>query len=380
MLSASRRGFLRKTLGAAWTTGALLEQSVFRAAAARAQSRSAPGGLFILEKMASGVTGALSLPAAQTNCNAVIFELAESLLVVDSHSKPSAAASLIAQIRKELSPKPVAYLVNSHFHWDHTQGNLSYRKSFPHVRVIASDTTRHLLTELAAGRLKDSLDSAAKSLQTYRENLGKSKNPAELGYWQRMVSDTEAFLKEMRDYTPDLPDLTVRGDLILHDKAQELQVVFRGRGHTAGDVSVWSPSRKAIATGDLAHGSLPFMGDGYPKDWPNTLTGIGLLEFDKQLGGHGGVLNGRERLDQMRTYIEELGFRVEAGARQGKPLDQLVKELTPATLKSLAGYAAALIATAEAAPLKSPTFRGEDWLAAGVRNNVAQVFSTLGKS
>jgi len=380
MLSATRRGFLRKTLGAAWTTGALLEQAVLRAAAARGQSRTAPTGLFTLEKMAPGVTGAVSFPAAQTNCNAVIFELSDSLLVVDTHSKPSAAASLIAQIRKDLSPKPVRFLVNSHFHWDHTQGNISYRKSFPQLRVIASETTRRLLTERAAPTLKSSLESAGKSLEAWRQNLAKASDPAEKAYWQRMVSDTESFLKEMRDYTPDLPDLTVRGDLILHDKAQELQVVFRGRGHTAGDVSVWSPSRKAIATGDLAHGSLPYMGDGYPKDWPITLAGLGMLEFDKLLGGHGGVLNGRERLDQMRTYIEELCVRVEAGVQRGRSLDQLQQEITPATLKSLAsGYSAALIATAEAAPLKAPTFRGEAWLAAGVRSNVAQAFNRLGK-
>jgi glyoxylase-like metal-dependent hydrolase (beta-lactamase superfamily II) len=379
----SRRGFLRTTLGTAWTAGCLLEQSVIRAAAARGQSRTAPAGLFVIEKIAAGVYGALGRPAAQVNCNGMVFELADSLLVVDTHSKPSAAAALIAQIRTEVSPKPVRYLVNSHFHWDHTQGNPAYRKAFPNVRILASESTRQLMREGAAERLKSSLDSAAQALEAYRKRLAGAKEAAEKAYWQRMVSDTESFLKEMKDYAPELPDVTVRGDLVLHDKAQELQVVFRGRGHTAGDVSVWSPSRKCIATGDLAHGAVPYMGDGFPLDWPRTLSGIGMLDFDKMLGGHGDIETGRQRLDQMRDYLEELGLAVERGRQQGRPLDRLAQEITPATLKSMGGgYAEALMGSSarwRKEGLMAPGFDPIAGLAAGIRSNVAQVYAALGR-
>lgn len=61
---------------------------------------------------------------AEINCNAAIFVNSADVLVVDAHSKPSAAASLIVQIVKEITSKPVRYVVNSHFHGDHTQGSL----------------------------------------------------------------------------------------------------------------------------------------------------------------------------------------------------------------------------------------------------------------
>jgi glyoxylase-like metal-dependent hydrolase (beta-lactamase superfamily II) len=380
----TRRGFLRKTLGAAWTAGALLEQSVLRAAAARGQSRAAPANLFVVEKLADGVYGVLGKPAAQVNCNGMVFELADSLLVVDTHSKPSAAAALIAQVRKEVSPKPVRYLVNSHFHWDHTQGNPAYRKAFPDARIVASEPTRQLMREGAAGRLKSSLDSAAQALDGYRKRSAEAKEAAEKAYWQRMISDTESFLREMKDYAPELPDVTVRGDLTIHDKRQDLQVVFRGRGHTAGDVSVWSPSRKCIATGDLAHGALPFMGDGFPLDWPLTLSGVGMLEFEKLLGGHGDIETGRDRLYQMRDYIEELGLAVERGRQQGKPLERVTQEVTPATLKSMGGgYSEALMNSSarwRQAGLLPPASDPAAALAAGVRSNVAQVYAALGRT
>jgi glyoxylase-like metal-dependent hydrolase (beta-lactamase superfamily II) len=49
----------------------------------------------------------------------------------------------------EITAKPVRYLVNTHFHWDHTQGNSTYKASGAKLDIIASDTTKQLMTQLA---------------------------------------------------------------------------------------------------------------------------------------------------------------------------------------------------------------------------------------
>ncbi|MBI1897755.1 MAG: MBL fold metallo-hydrolase [Acidobacteria bacterium] len=135
----SRRGFLKSTLGAAWTAASLLEQAVFRAAHANAFAAANAGAkLFDIEKVADGVYGAVARPVPILNCNAVVFELSDGVLIVDTHSKPSAAAALAAQLKREVSGKPVKYVVNSHFHWDHSQGGAAYRKLSPKADVIAS--------------------------------------------------------------------------------------------------------------------------------------------------------------------------------------------------------------------------------------------------
>src|SRR4051812_49376919 len=132
----TRRGFLKGTLGACWSGAALLEQAVFRATQARAQAQETSAALFRIQQLAPGVYAAVAKPAAATNCNAVIFENLHDLLVVDTHSKPSAVVTLVAQLRKEVSTKPVGYVVNSHFHWDHTQGTPAYMKASPQPHVI----------------------------------------------------------------------------------------------------------------------------------------------------------------------------------------------------------------------------------------------------
>src|SRR3954466_14805034 len=137
----TRRGFLRATLGTYWTGAALLEQSVFRATQARAQASPNLPSLFNIYKVADRVYAAVAKPAAVLNCNAAIFENSRDLLVVDTHSKPSAVISLVAQLRREVTRKPVRYIVNSHFHWDHTQGGSGYRKINPQAQIVSSEAT-----------------------------------------------------------------------------------------------------------------------------------------------------------------------------------------------------------------------------------------------
>src|ERR1043166_1178433 len=149
-MSSNRRGFLRTTLGACWTGASLLEQSIFRATQARAQASSTPQpALFEIEKVADGGFAAIAKPVALTNSNAAIFENTDDLLIVDTHSKPAAVIALVSQIRREITLKPVRYIVNSHFHWDHTQGNHGYKRIAPSADIVASEPTRQLLSKLS---------------------------------------------------------------------------------------------------------------------------------------------------------------------------------------------------------------------------------------
>jgi hypothetical protein len=68
--------------------------------------------LFDIKPVADGVYAAIAKPAYKVNCNAAIILLDDVVLVVDTHSKPSAARALIEQIKK-LTPKPVKFVVNT---------------------------------------------------------------------------------------------------------------------------------------------------------------------------------------------------------------------------------------------------------------------------
>ncbi len=66
--------------------------------------------LFDFKKVADGIFGAIAKPTAMLNCNAAVIVNRDHVLVVDTHSKPSAAKALIRQIRDEITPLPVRYV------------------------------------------------------------------------------------------------------------------------------------------------------------------------------------------------------------------------------------------------------------------------------
>ena len=83
---------------------------------------------FDLRRVADGVHVAVAAPAYKVNCNTAIIETDDGLIVVDTHSKPSAAGVIVDHLR-DLSAQPVRYVVNTHFHWDHWHGNEVYPAS-----------------------------------------------------------------------------------------------------------------------------------------------------------------------------------------------------------------------------------------------------------
>jgi cyclase len=373
--SHSRRGFLARVLGGAWTGASLLERAAWIAVRARAQSKEPLPVLFDIEKVAGGVYAAVARGRALINSNAAIFENEKDLLIVDAHSAPSAVFALVAQIRREVTPKPVRYVVASHLHGDHTQGLPGYRQIAPAVDIIASATTRKLMDELGPARLKSALDGIPRSIENLTRQLAGSKTAEEKAYYREMIRQSRAFLEEMRNVPVELPNVTFDDHLTLHDKAHDLHLSFRGRGHTAGDIVVFCPSKRVIASGDLLHSFFPTIGDGFPRDWPGTLRSIQQLEFQQAIGGHGSVLESPRRAAQMRAYLEELLEIVSRAKHDSVPLDRLQQTVTPDSLKTLhGGYGDYLADSVKKHDFRLYLSSLAEVMARGVRDNVAAVY------
>jgi cyclase len=375
----SRRDFFHRSLGAILAGASVFEEAFLRASWARAQARAATGNLFDIEKVADGVFAALAKPAALTNCNAAIFVLSRDVLVVDAHSKPSAAASLIAQIKKEVTGKPVRYLVNTHFHWDHTQGDAAYKKANPQVQIIASEATKQILSQIQRDRLKESLDSVPGLIDAAKARLSRAKTAQERDWANEQIRQLTAYQAEMKSYPLELPTLTFATTHMIQDASGDLELAFNGKAHTAGDIQVFSPAKKVVASGDAIIGFLPNVNDGYPRPWPKTIDSVAAWKFDSIIAGHGPVQRGRVRMGQFRNYIEDLTSRIERAKQAGTPLAELQKTITPSALGTLqAGGFGSYVADNLA---KYTVYLGnrtpvEDRLA----GNIAAIYNNLDKS
>jgi cyclase len=331
----TRRDFFRRSFASVLAGASVFEEAFLRAGWARAQAQTASANLFTIEKVAEGVFAALAKPQALTNCNAAIFILERDVLVVDAHSKPSAAAALLAQIKKEVTEKPVRYLVNSHFHWDHTQGDAAYKTASANVEIITSDVTKQLMTQLQRDRLKESLESVPGLIDAVRSRLARATTAQEREWCNDQLRQLAAYQEEMNSYPLELPTVTFAKTHLIKDRSGELHLAFNGKAHTAGDVQVFSPSKKVVATGDAIIGFLPNLNDGFPRPWPKTIDTVGTWKFDHIIAGHGPVQHGRARMGQFRNYIEDLTARVERAKSAGMPLTDLQKTITPVSLSTL---------------------------------------------
>src|SRR5882762_7537169 len=292
--------------------------------------------LFDIKPVADGIYAAIAKPAYKVNCNAAIIFLDDVVLVVDTHSKPSAARALIEQIKK-LTPKPVKFVVNTHFHWDHYQGNEAYPSSWPAgVEIISSEATRTSIEQRGIPRVKHEIVTMPAEIANLKKDLEKASTAEQKKTIEENLRQAEAYLRELKSMQVTLPTMTFDRSLILRRGPRTVEVLWLGRAHTDGDVFVFLPNEKVIVTGDALHGWTPFMGDSYPYDWIQTLDAAEKLDFNLVLGGHGDVMHGKLRFELWKQYFQDLMDQTAAAYAQGDSLEQVQKSVSASLTKKYA--------------------------------------------
>src|ERR1700720_2226178 len=184
--------------------------------------------LFDIKPIADGVYAAVAKPAYKVNCNAAIIMLGDSVLVVDTHSKPSAARALIEQIKK-LTDKPVRYVVNTHFHWDHYQGNQAYPSSWPAgVEIISSEATRLNIEQRGIPRVKHEIATMPQEIEKLKTDLAAANEPKQKDELRRNLSQAEDYFAELKSMQVTLPTLTFDHSLILRRKSRTVEMFWLG--------------------------------------------------------------------------------------------------------------------------------------------------------
>ena len=284
---------------------------------------------FDIQQVADGVHVAVAAPAYKVNCNTAIIETDDGLIVVDTHSKPSAARVIVDHLR-DLSAQPVRYVVNTHFHWDHWHGNEVYPKAYPGAEIVTNQITREAMVRKGLKRIQDHVRQVPAEIARLETEVAAARGPEERTRVAEQLRLARAYLGEVTALEPALPTIAFEGTMKLYRRDREIHLLHLGRAHTEGDVFVYLPKEKVVITGDALIGWTPYMGDGYPEDWAGTLDRLARLDFAHIIMGHGAVA-GRDWLDTFRGYIRDMVDAVREEVAAGATLDQ-VKERLPAVL------------------------------------------------
>ena len=282
-------------------TLALLLSMLAASAAQAAQARSTPASQlpFVLSEIGPGVYAAIDGSEHKAGSNAGFVIGDDCVLVVDAFFNLDAARSLVAEIRR-LTTKPIRYLVNTHYHVDHTGGDQALRDAG--ALIIAHRNVRSWI---------------------------RPENVHLLG--DRITPE----LKARIDRLP-LPDLVTDTHLTIWLGSRKV-VVEEVPGHTGGDLAIIVPDAGVVFTGDLLWRKIaPNLIDGSVKEWLATDERLATMPRAAQIHyvpGHGSVA-GLSDLENFRAYLIDLQRLVGVGRRSGLEGSSLVGSVMP-RLKAL---------------------------------------------
>lgn len=284
------------------------------------------GPAFTFNKIQEGVYHAVGTGVLTVGCNAAVIVNPDDVLIVDSHISPAAAWALAEEVRS-LTPKPIRYVVNTHFHFDHAHGN----QVFPGpVEIIGHEFTREMI---AAGKSKSGrsydffVGGLPAQLDGLKKRIAAATDAAERTKLQEQLAVTENHLKATAAVLPTPPTITMKETMTIHRGGREIRLLFLGHGHTAGDVIVYLPKERVIATGDLLTAGPSYLGDGFPKEWIETLERVKALDFDTVLPGHGAAFRGKEKIEHFQAYLRDFWNQTEKLHREGVSADEAAKRI-----------------------------------------------------
>ncbi|MCW8949544.1 MAG: MBL fold metallo-hydrolase [Sedimenticola sp.] len=245
------------------------------------------------DKLAEGVYAY----TAEGDPNTGIIIGDDCVMVIDTQATPDMAQDVIRRIR-EVTDKPIEYVVLSHYHAVRVMGASAYNPK----QIIASQATYDLIVE-----------------------RGQFDFDSEVGRFPRLFQGVES--------VPGLtwPTLTFESSMTLWMGKRRVELMHVGRGHTKGDIVVWLPEEKILFSGDLVEfGATPYTGDAYLTDWPQTLANVRALGAEKLVPGRGDALTTPETVEAAisgtQDFLTQMFESVKKGRSEGKALNEIYTE------------------------------------------------------
>lgn len=235
---------------------------------------------------------ARAIPAgAQTGTNQGWIEFHSFVMIVDTDVFDTEMTLLEAV--SETTDKPIRYVIDTHFHGDHSHGN--GRFTALGAEVVAADAAR------------ESFDRAERDFQRAKEN-------------RKTAYDGIDFVAPM---------IWFAREMIIEDDGQRVELLYLGPAHTDGDTLVWLPGQGVLFSGDVvAKDHLTFLGDGNIESWIEVLAQLEQLPVRVLVPGHG-PLGDMETIRKQRSFLTDLRdavfAQVDAGVSDAEEIAHRIK-------------------------------------------------------
>jgi glyoxylase-like metal-dependent hydrolase (beta-lactamase superfamily II) len=222
--------------------------------------------------------------------NTAVFITATGVVLVDT--KIAGWGQPIIERVKELTDKPVTTIINTHAHYDHSEGNVEFP---PTVEVVTHENTAKLMPE----------QRAPLGIQRSGPNVFKETNGR------------------------NLPKRTFRDRLTLGTGNERIELHYFGRAHTSGDAFVIFPAQRVMHTGDtFPNKGIPIMdgnNGGSGVEYPETLAKAAALpNIDTVITGHFNTTLAMSDVKMYADFNRAFVDAVRAAKKAGQSVEDVV--------------------------------------------------------
>ena len=225
----------------------------------------------------------------------------DGVIVIDAQATPVMAGLVIERVR-QVTDKPIKYVVLSHYHAVRVLGASAYGAN----EVLASEICRAMIAE-----------------------RGKEDWDSEYARFPRLFRAAESI--------PGLtwPSMTFQRRMTLFLGKRRVELRHIGRAHTAGDIVAYVPDANVVFSGDIVeYKSACYCGDAHFSDWPATLARLDGLKADALVPGRGDALIGTDRVAEAvaltRDFLRDTYEPVKRGVARGAGLKECFDAATAA--------------------------------------------------
>jgi glyoxylase-like metal-dependent hydrolase (beta-lactamase superfamily II) len=269
------------------------------------------------------------------NTGVIIGE--DAVLVIDACYLPSMAREDVRLI-KSVTKKPVKYLAYTHWHFDHNNGGIVYRDSFPGVAVVfekeasgfleINSTWWAKMTTAPNSAKRQALAELENKLAAGKDTSGKPFSETEIAAQKKIISQRKNELKELESLVVVKPDMTFEDSLVLDLGKRKVILKDWGNANSPHDITFYLPQDQILFTGDiLVQSPLPFFFASWPVPWIDVLKQVEQMPVKAMVMGHGEIQNDHSYTRQVREFMEAVKARVEQMLFEGKTLVQVKETL-----------------------------------------------------
>ena len=202
---------------------------------------------FSLEKLSEGVYATIAIPGKGAMSNSGFIDLGKELIVFDTFTTPNAARDL-RRVAEEITQKEIKYVINSHYHGDHTFGNQVFEDSI----IISTVITRDLHKDKnKIHDINNEKEEMSKYLSQLKNRVKIEEDSILRASIERQINEMERVYEAIPELRIVLPNLTFEDKLVIHGEDRTVEFHCYGGGHTPSDAFLYLPKEKIAFMGDI---------------------------------------------------------------------------------------------------------------------------------